>query len=270
VNTLKNKRVLVTGGASGIGKALAARLVREGSEVLLVDLNAEWLAAAGAELAAAGGRVRTYQLDVTDFAGIERVREAVHADGGPIDVLVNNAGIEYYRRYADYTAQQLRAVLTVNLHTPMELARLVLPKMLQRGSGHIVNIASLAGKKGVLYNGPYSASKAGIILWTDALRQELRDGPVGASVIMPGYIRDAGMFHDDGVPAPKMLGTSTPQDVADAVVEAILHDRAEVIVNPGPMRPMLALGQLSPTLADRIVEWMGVNRLNEARRRSAE
>jgi hypothetical protein len=85
---------------------------------------------------------------------------------------------------------------------------------------------------------------------------------------MPGYIREAGMFHNDGVDPPRLLGTSRPQDVADAVARAIEHDRAEIIVNPGPMRPMLALGQLSPGLSDRIIEWMGVNRLNEARRRA--
>jgi short-subunit dehydrogenase len=161
-------------------------------------------------------------------------------------------------------------VLTVNLHAPMELVRQLLPRMVERGGGHIVNIASLAGKKGVLYNAPYSASKAGLILWTDALRQELKDGPVGVSVIMPGYVREAGMFHDDGVPPPRLLGTSSPQDVADAVVRAIVQRVPEIIVNPGPMRPMLALGQLLPRLADRVVEWMGVNAMNEARRKQEE
>jgi short-subunit dehydrogenase len=265
---LRDMNVVVTGASRGIGPVIAGTLAQRGARVAAVARDRAALEQTCREIRDAGGHAVPIDADLADVGSLGRLLERTEGELGPIDILVNNAGVEYYRRYTEYTADQLRAVLSVNLHAPMELSRLLLPGMLERGRGHIVNIASLAGKKGVLYNGPYSASKAGLILWTDALRQELRDTPVNVSVIMPGYVREAGMFHDGGVEPPRLLGTSSPQDVADAVVSAIEQDRAEIIVNPGPMRPLLALGQLSPRLSDRLVEWLGVNRLNERRRHS--
>lgn len=268
MDSIDGKVALVTGASRGIGPFIARTMAARGCTVVGVARSRKGLDQTVDQVRAAGGKAVAVEGDLLDLPKLPAVLDAVtQAAGRPIDILVNNAGVEYYRNYTDYTAQQLSSVLTLNLHVPLELSRLVLPGMLERGQGHIVSIASLAGKKGVLFNGPYSATKAGVILWTDALRQELSDAPVGVSAVIPGYIRDAGMFHGDGVEPPKMLGTSSPQDVADAVVQAVLEDRHEIIVNPGPMRPMLALGQLSPSLANRIVEWMGVNRLNKARRR---
>lgn len=257
---------LVTGASRGIGPVIAASLARRGARVAAVARDRSALEHTCREIRDEGGHAVPIDADLGDTASLPRLIERVEDELGSVDILVNNAGVEYYRSYTDYEADQLRSVLAVNLHAPLELTRLLLPGMLERGQGHIVSIASLAGKRGVMFNGPYSASKAGLILWTEALRQELRDSPVNISVIMPGYIRDAGMFHDGGVEPPRLLGTSSPRDVADAVLEAIEHERPEVIVNPGPMRPLLALGQLSPTLSDRLVEWLGVNRLSQRRR----
>jgi len=122
----------------------------------------------------------------------------------------------------------------------MELTRLLLPEMLEKG-GCIVNIASLAGKKGVAYNSIYSASKAGMIRWSDGLRQELAGTGVSVSVICPGYIGEVGMFASAGVDAPANLGTSAPQEVAEAVLRVITSHRPEIIVNKGPIKPLLAL-----------------------------
>ncbi len=271
MDTVADKVALVTGASRGIGPFIAKTLAARGAVVAAVARNRKGLNETVGEIERNGGRAVAVEGDLTDLPNLPLVIEAVQkAAGGPIDILVNNAGVEYYRRYTDYTAEQLSAVLTLNLHVPLELSRLVLPSMLDRGNGHIVSIASLAGKKGVLFNGPYSATKAGVILWTDALRQEVAASGVGVSAVIPGYIRDAGMFHGDAVQPPRLLGTSSPQDVADAVVQAIVDNRHEIIVNPGPMRPLLALGQLSPALSNRIVDWMGVNRMNEARRRDPE
>jgi len=178
--------------------------------------------------------------------------------------LVNNAGIELCRKYQNYSADEIRDVLNVNLHAPLELSRLLLPAMLERG-GHIVTVASLAGKKGMAYNTPYSASKAGLIMWTDGMRQELRGTKVGISVICPGFISDTGMFYEDHVDPPAMLGTSKPQAVADAVIKAIKNNSAEIIVNKGPMKPLLAIGQISPSFGDKIVRKFGVIEFNKKR-----
>ena len=102
-------------------------------------------------------------------------------------------------------------------------------------------------------------------MWTDGLRQELKDTIVDISVICPGFIQDSGMFHDSGFSAPPMLGTLPPQDVADAVVKAIKENKSEVIVNKGPMKPLLALGQIAPRLGDKIVNWFGVPKLSKMR-----
>jgi short-subunit dehydrogenase len=183
---------------------------------------------------------------------------------GKIDILVNNAGIETYSEYQHYSASQISDVLNINLHAPMELTRILLPDMLERG-GHIVTVASLAGKKGVAYNTPYSASKAGLIMWTDGMRQELRGSKVGISVICPGYISDAGMFFDGHVDPPALLGASKPQAVADAVVKAINNNSAEIIVNSGPIKPLLAIGQISPVFGDTVIRKFGVPALSKKR-----
>ena len=132
--------------------------------------------------------------------------------------------------------------------------------------GNIVNIASLAGKKGVTYNSLYSATKAGLIMWSDALRQELKNTKVNCSVICPGYIRDVGMFADSKTKSPILLGTSSPQKVADAVLKALKSNNGlEIIVNSGPIRPLLAMAQIFPNLGDKVTEWFGVNKLNRSR-----
>ena len=130
--------------------------------------------------------------------------------------------------------------------------------MLERGCGHIVNIASMAGKKGLPYNATYSASKAGIIEWTQAMRFELHGTGVGASVICPGFVADTGMVTSEEVETPRMAGASSPEQVAEAVVRAIRRDLQEVLVNSGPTRLLLALDALSRALGSALYRRMGV------------
>jgi short-subunit dehydrogenase len=266
MQSLSGKVALVTGASRGIGPYIARALAEQGATIVAVARGREGLDATCAEIERSGGHAHAVPADLSDPRNVADLVDRARTAAGRIDILVNNAGVEYYRRFHEYSAKELATVLTVNLHVPLELARQLLPSMLQRGEGHIVGVASLAGKKGVSFNAPYSATKAGMILWTDAVREELEGTPVGVSVVVPGYIHDAGMFHDGGVAPPKLLGSSSPQDVADAVVEAIRSDAQELIVNPRPVRAMLALGQLSPSLAHRVVQWMGVGKLNAQRR----
>ena len=132
--------------------------------------------------------------------------------------------------------------------------------------GAIVNIASLAGKKGVAFNSLYSATKAGLIMWSDAMRQELKDTNVGFSVICPGFISDTGMFAESNLKPPSLLGTSKPENVAKAVIRAINSKYGkEIIINKGPIKPLLAIGQLFPLFGDKLVELFGVKKLNKKR-----
>jgi short-subunit dehydrogenase len=248
MTTLAGKTVLLTGASGRIGVLIARALAREKATVVNVS-----------------------HLDISNVEELSILVEQINQFAGSwesIDILINNATLVKYRAFQDYTLKDLQSVLATNLLVGMELTRLVLPSMLSRGSGHIVNIASLAGKKGSPYNSIYSASKAGLITWSDAIRQELVNTGVGLSLICPGYVSQAGMFF--GVPAPNLAGTSPPTDVANAVLRAIKQNKAEVIVNQGAVREsitrvMLAIGQLSPSFGDAVYRWLGVAKLNQMR-----
>lgn len=261
---LNNKTVLLTGASRGIGAFIAKTLSREGADVIGVARSEEGLNNTKAEVKLDGGTFHSFPFDLNKINELPKLVDQANAINGNIDILVNNAGIERYSEYQDYSADDVKDVIKLNLHVPMEITRLLLPSMLKRG-GHIVSVASLAGKKGVAFNTPYSASKAGLIMWTDGMRQELRGSRVGISVICPGYISDAGMFHDGHVDPPALLGSSKPQAVADAVVKAIKNNSAEIIVNSGPIKPLLAIGQISPGFGDTVVRKFGVPELSKRR-----
>ena len=261
---IQNKTVLLTGASRGIGLYIAKTLANAGAVLIGLARSEDGLNATKAEIENEGGTFHTLSFDLNNISGLSELVEQATAINGEIDILVNNAGIERYSKYQNYSADEVRDVLNVNLRAPLELSRLLLPTMLERG-GHIVTVASLAGKKGMAYNTPYSASKAGLIMWTDGMRQELRGTKVSISVICPGYISDTGMFHDSHVDPPALLGTSKPQAVADAVLKAIKNNSAEIIVNNGPMKPLLALGQISPTFGDTLVRKFGVSEVSKKR-----
>lgn len=261
---IQNKTVLLTGASRGIGPYIAKTLANAGAVLIGLARSEEGLNTTKAEIEYEGGTFHTISFDLKNINGLSDLVEQATTINGEIDILVNNAGIELCRKYQNYSADEIRDVLNVNLHAPLELSRLLLPAMLDRG-GHIVTVASLAGKKGMAYNTPYSASKAGLIMWTDGMRQELRGTKVGISVICPGFISDTGMFYEDHVDPPVMLGTSKPQAVADAVIKAIKNNSAEIIVNKGPMKPLLAIGQISPSFGDKIVRKFGVIEFNKKR-----
>ena len=144
----------------------------------------------------------------------------------------------------------------------MILTRLVLPEMLNRKHGHIVNISSLAGKSGPAFQEAYAATKAGLGAFTSSLRATYRGSGVSASVVIPGFV-EAGIYAhlkaQSGCSAPAMLGTSPPEAVARALIRAIERDIAELIVNPIPVRPLLALSALFPSLGEWIIEKIGSN-----------
>jgi short-subunit dehydrogenase len=128
----------------------------------------------------------------------------------------------------------------------MLLARALLPAMLARGSGHIVNIASLAGRTGMPFGAAYAGSKGGLAEWSISLAAELSGSGVAVSVICPGFVDGTGMFSRKQLDAPKSLGVSHPEDVAQAVLKVLATRKVEVVVNPKPVRLLMALRALSP------------------------
>jgi short-subunit dehydrogenase len=271
MTSITGKTIVLTGASRGIGALLATTLAKDKMVTIVgISRSTQALADVGVEVTAAGGRWIGMPFDISQLDQLPRLVEKIRSVAGSIDILINNAGIEIYRAFQDYSTADLQAVIGTNLLAAMELSRLILPKMLQQQQGHIVNIASLAAKKGHPYDSIYSASKAGLLMWSDALRQELVGTGVAVSIVCPGYVLDQGLLVDTGIPAPKFAGNSTPGAVVTAVIRAIIQNQTEIIVNQNwgteiLTRLTMAIAQFSPRFGDAITQWLGVTRLNQLR-----
>lgn len=238
-------RVLLTGASGGIGQAIARALAARGATVVLTGRRTEVLEPLAREI---GGEAVAVDLaersEVADLAG----------RAGAVDLLVANAALPASGNLLSFTEREIERALDVNLGAPVQLARELLPGMLERRRGHLVFISSLAGKIATTGSAVYSATKFGLRGFALGLRADLAGSGVGVSTIFPGFIRDAGMFHESGARLPRGVGTSTPEQVAAAVVRAVEGDRAEVDVAPLPLRAAAAFGGLAPATAQRLSE----------------
>jgi short-subunit dehydrogenase len=258
MKTIRGTHALVTGGSRGLGPYIARALAGEGVNLTLTARSADSLRQVAEELAGGAARVHSIAADVCDDGARRELVEEAESTLGPIDILVNNAGIEAIVPYTDLPPDHIEAMIRTNLEAPLILSRLVLEGMIERGRGHVVMMSSLGGKKGSPYSATYAATKAGLIAWTSGLRIELEGTGVSASVICPGFVSEAGMFAMRTQKAPKVLGTSTPEAVVQAVLRAIQRDVGEIIVNPGPVRLMMVFEHLSPGFARWVLEKAGV------------
>jgi len=256
MHDLKDKTAIVTGASRGIGTYIAQALAQEHMKLVLAARSVPELEEVAQRLRQEGHQVLAVPTDVTDPAALEALVEAARREFGTVDVLVNNAGGETLDAYHRLSWEEVYNTLQVNLTAPMRLTHLVLPGMLAQGRGHIVNISSLAARNAVADQEPYCTSKAGLLGFTVALRASYRGSGISASVICPGFIKGVGMFQRiqdaTGVKTP-FYGASPPEKVASAVVRAIKQDLPEVIVNPVPVRPFLALEALFPRLIERVI-----------------
>ncbi|HZN30591.1 MAG TPA: SDR family oxidoreductase [Xanthobacteraceae bacterium] len=183
---LKDRTVLVTGGANGIGAAIARRLAEEGCAVGILDMDAAAGEKIAGEIKAAGGRASLYAVDITDYAAVARAVEAFEAAVGPVAFLVNNAGWDRAANFVDTTPEFWRQVVAVNLFGPLNMTHVVLRGMAARGFGRVVNIASDAGRVGSSGEAVYSACKGGIIAFTKTVARELVGKGVILNTICPG------------------------------------------------------------------------------------
>jgi short-subunit dehydrogenase len=242
---LKGKTVLLTGATGGLGRAIADELASRGATLVLSSRKPGELAELGGSLP--GGAHRTVVADLAkDGAG-----ERLVADAGEIDALVANAGVGNPGRFSEVTPEQIATIVRVNVEVPMRMARAVAPAMSERGEGHIVLISSLAGKAVTARGTLYSATKAAVRAFGLGLRKELAPGGVGVSVVLPGFIRDAGMFARSGS-NPGPLGTSAPEDVGAGVATAIERDIAELDVAPLQQRLLAGFAHRHPRIAARL------------------
>ncbi|HET6547659.1 MAG TPA: SDR family NAD(P)-dependent oxidoreductase [Solirubrobacter sp.] len=251
---LDGARVLLTGATGGLGQAIARELFARGALLTLTGRRADVLAPLAAEV---GGRALA--VDLADPDAPARLL----ADAGEVDVLVANAGLPGSGRLTSYSVEQLDRALAVNLRAPMLLAHGLTDAMVARGSGHLVFMSSLAGKAGAPGNSIYAATKFGLRGFGLALREDLAPRGVGVSVVLPGFIREAGMFADSGAKLPPYIRTKRPGDVARAVVKAIEHNRAELDVAPLPLRAGTLLASLAPGPIGAIQRRLGATKTSD-------
>ena len=230
---LTGKNVLITGASRGIGEALAQRFAQAGAHVVGVARNAELL---GKVMADIGGA--SIATDLSDPAQVDGLIARVERDTGPVDVLVNNAGLDMVGALVDTKAEDIRTIHQVNLVTPVELCRQVLPGMLMRGRGHIVNVSSLAGVGGFAGMTSYCSTKGGLTNFTGVLRLELKGTPIGTTLVELGPIPTDMLDHvNDYSPTRnsfdrfyklQMLVDVPRETVADEVVAGVQKGRRHV------------------------------------------
>ncbi|MEZ5901567.1 MAG: glucose 1-dehydrogenase [Hyphomicrobiaceae bacterium] len=182
---LKGKRTIVTGGGSGIGREVCKRFAEEGSEVAVFDVNAAGAAETVKIIKEAGGKATAHAVDITDRAAVDAAVAEVEK-GGPINVLVNNAGWDVPRAFLESDAALWKKVIDINLYGPLNLHHAVLPGMVKNGGGRVVNISSDAGRVGSSGEAVYSACKGGIIAFTKTVARELARKGIQLNAVAPG------------------------------------------------------------------------------------
>ena len=263
---LRGATAVVTGASRGIGVHIARALANEGVNLSLAARSEAELEAVRQDMTALGVKVIATRCDVTSAEDRAHLLERTMTELGPVDILINNAGIETVARFDSAPADDLVRTLEVNLVAAMLLTRSVLPGMLDRRRGHIVNIASGAGKVGVPYAVAYATSKHGMVGLTHSLRAEYHGNPVGFSVVCPGFVSETGMYarwEDNGARAPKIAGRSTPQKVAEVTIGCIRKNRAEALVNTPPLRPLVVLANIAPRITPGVMRLFGYTRTFE-------
>jgi uncharacterized protein len=249
---LTDKTVLLTGASTGIGPVIARRLRRAGARFVLSARNESALTRLANEL----GESRVVVADLSRTGEPERLaREA-----GAVDILVSNAGVPASGRLVTFAVDELDRAIAVNLRAGIVLARLLAPAMIERKEGHMVFMASLAGKVPASGFTIYNATKFGIRGFALALREELWGTGVGVSAISPTFVSEAGMWAETGLKANPLAAEVPPQRVADAVHTAITKNKAEIDVMRLPLRASLKVMGVAPGLFMAVARSSGAGR----------
>lgn len=257
---LHNRIAIVTGASRGIGVRVAEALAAKGVHLALAARSGNELQDIAARLQARGVRAIAVPTDVTNNEDLQALVDRTEAELGPPDLLVNNAGVQKVTRFEKVDPADIAWIINTNLIALEVLTRLVLPGMIERGRGHVCNIASLSGRTAYPYNAIYASSKHAVVGFSWSLREEMRPYGIEVSVVCPGFVSDEGMFarrHPDD-PPPKIARMVSPTEVATRTIEAIEKNKAEVIVTGGLGNVVDVFHALSPDTTARIQRRAGL------------
>jgi short-subunit dehydrogenase len=252
---LKGARVLLTGANGGLGHAIARAMHAAGASLTLTGRRADALEPLANELSAA-----TVVADLASATDVHRVMD----EAGRVDVLIANAALHGSGYVLDYTEEEIDQVLGVNLRAPIVMARHAALQMRERGSGHIVLIGSLSSKAASEQSAMYNATKFGLRGFAHGLRQDLHGTGVGVSIVLPGFVSDAGMFANTGATLQRGVRAVTSRAVARGVLMAITRDRAEVSVAPPELRIGATIASIAPGFGAAVARRSGGSKMASA------
>lgn len=256
---LDGRRVLITGGAQGIGLEMALKFAGRGAEVVIADINERKLADAKSKIAATGVATWAFPVDVTNPTSIASLKAQVLAESGPVDVLVNNAGVVFGGPFTETPLDRHFKTYEVNTLGLVAMTHAFLPDLIERPEAHLVNISSASGFVGLPYGSTYASSKWAVIGFSESIRSELKvlgHEHVHVTIVCPSYI-GTGMF--EGAEAPKATEILEPDYLAEKVVQAVERGRVYVL-EPWMVKITPLLRGLLPTaLLDRVSTLFGAD-----------
>lgn len=262
---LHNKVGILTGASRGIGVHLAQALANKGVHLALAARSEDELADTVARIQARGVRSIGVPTDVTKRGDLERLLDRTESELGPPDLLINNAGVQKVARFEELDPDDIAWIVNTNVVALETLTRLVLPGMVERGRGHICNMASLSGRTAYPYNTVYASSKHAVVGFSWSLREEMRPYGIEVSVVCPAFVAEDGMFarrhpNDD---VPRIAKPVTPADVVTKTIRAIEANKAEVVVATGLGNVVDVCHAISPDFTATVQRRTGLYRFIE-------
>ncbi|HVW38528.1 MAG TPA: SDR family oxidoreductase [Pirellulales bacterium] len=255
---LANKRILISGAGHGLGRDMARAFAKAGAEIIVTDLNLAGAEETAKLISADGGRAAAYALDVTDLEAIRQLRERLHAEHGPIDVLVNNAGVAFGGTFLEVPVERHLATYKVNALGLVAMTHAFLPDLIARPEGHLVIIASASGLIALPYASTYASSKWAALGFSESIREELRilgHRHVRVTAICPSYI-DTGMC--DGVKLPRFTRMLRSPQVAEMVLRAVRRNRDLVLTPWLVYITPFTKAVLPPPLFRKVADFFGI------------
>ncbi|MFE8699211.1 3-ketoacyl-ACP reductase [Cytobacillus sp. FJAT-54145] len=232
MNSLNGKTAIITGAGRGIGRATAIALAKEGVNLGLIGLNMENLEKVNEEIAPYNVNVSAAIADVADLESVNHAVEHLKSDLGPIDILINNAGIAQFGGFLDLPPEEWEKIIRVNLMGVYHVTRAVLPEMIERKTGDIINIASTAGQKGAPVTSAYSASKFGVLGLTESLMLEVRKHNIRVTALTPSTVA-TDLAYETNLITGDPERVMHPEDLAELIVSGLKLNRRVFVKTAG-------------------------------------